>query len=185
MIFRRWLRIRPKEADHAERTGRVRDWVARIGGCRWPGGSSSGASTSRAWMDGATAWLTVDCRRAPAHSRESWVRTLEIGTYVGDPRPVQLQRLCVCPTGEHNSNACASRESGPTPAPRACTDPEPCELGTYVGDRYAHWRSVRMLEIHAPCNSNGCAFVQRVYITPTPARAGSRVACPEPGWSAH
>ena len=114
-----------EEADHAERTGRVRDWVARIGGCRWPGGSSSGASTSRAWMDGATAWLTVDCRRAPAHSRESWVRTLEIGTYVGDPRPVQLQRLCVCPTGEHNSNACASRESGPTPAPRACTDPEP------------------------------------------------------------
>ena len=124
-----------EEADHAERTGRVRDWVARIGGCRWPGGSSSGASTSRAWMDGATAWLTVDCRRAPAHSRESWVRTLEIGTY--------------------------------------------------VGDRYARWRSVRMLEIHAPCNSNGCAFVQRVYITPTPARAGSRVACPEPGWSAH
>ena len=41
---------------------------------------------------------------------ESWVRTLEIGTGVGDRRGVQLQRLCVCPTSVRNSNACAGAE---------------------------------------------------------------------------
>ena len=37
------------------------------------------------------------------------------------------------------------------------------------------WRSVPALEIDGPCNSNGCAFVQRTYITPT------RVPGPEQG----
>ena len=67
---------------------------------------------------------------APAHRRESWVRALEIGTNVGDRRGVDLQRLCVCPTCVHNSNACAlsgpgvgssvcaGTGVGPTPAPR-------------------------------------------------------------------
>ena len=45
--------------------------------------------------------------RASAHSRESWVRALEIGTCVGDPRAVYLQRVCGCPTWVHKSNACA------------------------------------------------------------------------------
>ena len=43
-----------------------------------------------------------------------------------------------------------------------------------VGDRYTRWRSVHALEIRGPCNSNGCALVQRPYLTPTPALGGSR-----------
>jgi hypothetical protein len=43
-----------------------------------------------------------------------------------------------------------------------------------VGDRYIRWRSVHALEIRGPCNSNGCALVQRPYLTPTPALGGSR-----------
>ena len=71
-----------------------------------------------------------------------------------------VQRVYITQRLRRGSAVCARRESG-----------------TGVGDRYRRWRSVRALEIRRPCNSNGCAFVQRAHITPTPApglRVGRR-----------
>ena len=45
--------------------------------------------------------------------------------------------------------------------------------GVRVG--YVRWRSVRALEIGGACNSNGCAFVQPLYVTPTPAPGREQV----------
>ena len=107
-------------------------------------------------------------RRQPgagsAHRRESWVPALEIGTGVGDPRAVQLQRTCVCPTCVHKSNACAGVGVGLQRLRRCVRWP----TGVRVG--YTRWRSVQALEIRGPCNSNVRALVQCACITPTPAQ---------------
>ena len=64
------------------------------------------------------------------------VRTLEI-------RGRATQRLCVCPTVVRKSNAWGRRRVWPT----------------------ARETTLESAEIHGACNSNGCAFVQRLYVT--------------------
>ena len=191
MIFRRWLRIRPRRlitqnALAVSATGLLgsggvdglaghllvprphgRGWTARPRGSR----STVGVHRPTAVRVGYVRW-----RSGP---------TLEIHAPCNSNGCAFVQRVNVTPTPARAGSRVQRLRPGRAPTQSRESWVRTLEIGTYVGDRYARWRSVRMLEIHAPCNSNGCAFVQRVYITPTPARAGSRVACPEPGWSAH
>ena len=97
-----YLHVHPQTVSY--RHQRARALRGRIAGSARATGPTTGA---RAATDDVIPRAGGSCCAGVGDRHTRW----RSSTDVGDPRRVQLQRMCVYPTCVHNSNACAGRES--------------------------------------------------------------------------